>query len=254
MVSNIIGEDCEDLLGDNFHELSGELQKKKIQQELKFEQFAPETTPKMGCSSEYYNPAISLYKESGLSYGQNGWEPVDNTKVLRKCPEYLPTGNAIDILSDMRLVEVGAGNGYWAHVINENGGDVVPTDIQPMLDLHVGEDDEPPTNIKWVDDDSYGFDGRIWADSKKYGGVQAAREFADRDVLMCHPSGATRWSVDVLDALDNQQLVFVGEWFPGADAHPLFFKRLTTEWDLVETFSVYDWASMHAWGYIFEPC
>ena len=229
-----MAEDFERILGHDYRDaLSTDEQRSQLKEATDFDRFAPNGTPD-NATANTYNPAVNGYQEEGLQWGETGWGPIDDTSPLRKYPEYVPTDEAIRTLVDIGpLLEVGAGNGYWTHTINENGGDCVATDLYPRDST----DDEENT---------------IWADVREYDAVDAIAEYPERVVFMCHPSGADRWSERVLDAISEQTFVFVGEWFPGMDANPWFFVRLSRHWNLLDDFPVYNWESTHAHGYVFE--
>ena len=244
-----MSEDFRTILGPDYRdELSSDEQRRQLKAAVQFDTYAPDTVPDE-VSATTYNPAVDGYCETGLSWGDSGWEPVDNTEALGQYPEYVPTDAAIELLVEYSpLLEVGAGRGYWAHVINENGGDCIPTDLHPEED---GPADHPATITHELPDG--GLDGHaVWAEVQEFDAVDAIEAYPDRPVVMCHPSGSTRWTERVLNAIDDQPLIYIGEWFPGADAHPLFFKRLAETWSWADSFPVYDWASMHARGYVFE--
>jgi hypothetical protein len=226
----------------------------RIREVLHYDQYVPDATPD-DATTAYTNPAVDGYREWELDWGPEGWMPEDDISVTRQYPDYVPTDSAIDVLLNLSpLVEVGAGDGYWSYVIEQNGGSVRATDLNPTrgspsldplgetfpVEYHRGP------SLPDADD---GF--TRWCPVHGGDGSEVVAE-SDRPVLLVHPEPGTRWPERVLDSLDDQPLVFVGEWFPGYDASPMFFHRLHTEFDLVETFPVYDWASMHARGYVFE--
>jgi hypothetical protein len=241
-------EDLRELLGPDFDELESEEQYRQVKKLLKFEEYAPSTVPAEAVS-ELYNPALDGYRDAGLTWGDRGWEPIDNTLPLGDYPEYIPTDEAIRTLIKYGpVVEVGAGKGYWAHVLNENGGDCIPTDLNP--EDETGE--FPVTTVYSSEDGEQKYSSTVWAGVEELDGAAAVTAYPERTVMMCHPEGTTHWSKDVLDAIEDQFFIYIGEWFPGADANPLLFKRLADEFDLVERFLVFDWASMHAAGYVFK--
>lgn len=176
---------------------------------------------------EYENPAISAYKENHY-YSEKGWKPVHILdSSIQKYTEYIPTDKAIDTIKKYSpIVEIGGGNGYWAHLLNKQGVDILCTDKTPT-ERH-----------KWY--------------PVKEKDHRAVSEHPERNVLLCHPPGF-KWCEEMLSYMsNNQKLIFVGEWFPGADASPGFFKELRDQWRLIETFPVLDWATMHVKGYVFE--
>jgi len=246
-------DDLEALLGSDYRKSStAQEQRERIEEILDFKHYVRRDPKPSDATTTMTNPAVEGYRKYGLQWSSDGWVDVDTpcSCALQEYPEYVPTDEAINVLIDYGpLVEVGAGNGYWSYVLNENGGDAVPTDICPIevhsgtypvtetFETNGGETEEPRV--------------RLWCNVETQDGKVAVTEHPDRTVLMCHPSGATRWSEDVLDAITDQHLVFVGEWFPGADATIRFFQKLIDEFTLIETFPVFDWESMHAQGYVF---
>lgn len=186
---------------------------------------APPELPPPG-DAALYNPALDTYLETH-EWTAKGWRPVDDLTPLEKYPEYVPSDTAITTLVKCSpILEVGAGSGYWADVVNEAGGDILPTDK-----YNTGRQ-------------------TYWADVQKHT-HEVVTEYPDHNVLLCHPPGFA-WPCDLLDLLaETQRFIFVGEWFPGADATPDFFQRLRRDWQLTQTFPVYDWASQHARGYVF---
>lgn len=226
-MQNLHEDEIEYLLNEGGYDCqSPKEEKKAIESILQFEKYVPNGEIE-NMSSSLYNPALQGYVESGLSWSPNGWVPVDDTTPLSKYPEYVPSDEAIQIITQIGpVIEVGAGNGYLSHVIDENGGNIIATDLYP----HESS----------------------WFEVHEEDAVHGVINNKERDVLMCHPSGATPWSEYVLDSMEKEQrLIYIGEWFPGADSTPYFFKKLVDSWELEETFPVYNWASTHAQGYIF---
>lgn len=212
--------------------------------------------------SDYDNPPVKLYKDSHK--WDNGWYPVDNTQILSKCPAYLPTVEAIDTLTSRPIIEIGAGDGCWAHVLNTNGGDVIPTDILPK-DIDTAEipsdywqhTDTARYNYAVNDKrktQTYPFDtnqGRVWTKVHQANHT-CITEHSERDILLCHPP-VDKWVEDVLEITEDQDqtIIFIGEWGPSQDATGPFFQRLDSDWKLTDTFPIIDWRSMSAHGYIF---
>lgn len=247
--------DLHDLVGvdrNTFRKWDGERQRRAVADALNYDRYAPPcsggVTP---ADCTYYNPGIAVYRETH-DWGADGWEPVGDTTPYRSVPAYLPTDDAIQLLTDMRLVEIGAGSGYWAHVVGEAGGEIMATDPAPP---EIASDAVPPATTWTVVGDEDGEQSRqydtVWAEIR-VGDHRIVQEYPERDILVCHPE-ACEWTVELLDLLHvDQRLVVVAEWYPGADAVPEFYRRLDREWQLVTTFPVLDWATMHARGYVFS--
>ncbi len=198
-------------------------------------------------TDELYNPGLEAYREH-VSWTEFGWGPVDETGMFPTYPEYLPTDEAIQTVSDYSpLVDVAAGNGYWAHVITENGGDCIATDLNAPRAV-----DSPPETITFdADGERLPFEKTVWA-AVREADHTVVTEYPNRDVLLCHPP-VQEWTEELLSRMEpSQRLVLVAEWYPGADATPLFFHTLNTKWTLCDEFPVYNWKTTHAHGYVFE--
>lgn len=233
---------------DDFSSLEYDERRQRINDVFQTVDYTPDTPRNLSLNTTLYNPGLQAYKRF-LSWGDNGWEPVDKTDILQFYPAYLPTDEAIQYLcSESPLLEIGAGAGYWTHVVNQNGGECLATDISPRgLEGH-----EYPIVTRDEYDENNSYTEIEWSNVKETDHT-CVESYPDRTVLLCHPPGATQFTVELLTLLqDSQRLVFVGEWYPGADATPKFFKQLIDNWRLCADFPVYDWASMHAHGYVFE--
>lgn len=247
--------DLHDIVGvshETFTNWDADRRRRAVETALNYDRYvppSPATVTPADCTQ--YNPGIDVYQVTH-DWGTDGWEPIDDTIPFRSAPAYLPTDAALDVLTDMHLLEIGAGSGYWAHVITEAGGDIIPTDIRPP---EIAADATPPVTTQTIvsvkDGEQIESDETLWADVRE-ADHQVITDYPDRDVLLCHPE-AFEWTLEVLELLGaEQRLVLVAEWYPGHDAVPKFFQRLDQEWELDETFPVLDWASMHARGYVFS--
>lgn len=267
-----IERELEQLGGLNFKDKEISDQRSAVKDALQFDKFAPNESLDSPCNSTqaYTNPAIEAYCDA-LSWKDGGWRPIDETEVLTAYPEYVPTDSAIEtILQYEPILEVGAGAGYWAFVLSEAGGDVLPTDMLPS-DVEIpdksfwdavgtGQNNHielPRTGIHSVNNADYNdelandkYPNTPWSEVA-IADHSIVQSHSNHTIMSCHPP-AEEWTEDLLDFIDEQQkFIFIGEWYPGPDATPMFFKTLT-KWNLLETFPVYDWGSMHAHGYVFE--
>lgn len=234
---------------DTYDSWDVERQRRRVKERLGFEQYVPDEAPTPE-GNTLYNPAIDVYQENHR-WEDGGWRPVEDTTPLRTVQEYVPTDEAIELLVERSpILEIAAGNGYLSHVINENGGNAHPTDPRPP-----DVDAEPPATAIHVHEDEDGerhtFHESLWMEVEERD-HRCVTDHPEKDVLMCHPPGANEWTLELLDLLgDQQHLILIAEWFPGADADPEFFRRLHDNWTLEETFPMIDWATMHARGYVF---
>lgn len=233
--------------GDDFAELDSDEQHERIRSELNTEEYTPDTQAPLSTDPDKYNPAVEGYCER-LEWTEEGWTPITETEVFQHYPEYVPSDEAIDTLAAVpQLLEVGAGNGYWAHVINENGGKCLPTDIHPEP---IDASDYPHTEVYFTDEGK-SHETTVWMDVRESDHT-VVEEYPGHDALLCHPP-AFPWTEELLSLMNpEQRLVLVAQWYPGPDATPKFFERLNTEWSLINEFPVYNWKSAAAHGYVFE--
>lgn len=132
----------------------------------------------------------------------------------------IPNWEAIETVVDYEpLLEVGAGNGYWAALVYEAGGDIVATDS--LQDLP----GEPPA---WTDVEP--LDARAAID--RYG--------SSRSLFICWPN-EDGWAANALKAYGEaggRTLVYVGEGRGGCTGDERFHRTLYRDWRLVETVAI----------------
>lgn len=260
------------LVEDEISEIEYEEQRRLVRESLQSDFYEPEQKPPSPCEAThiYENPAITQYCE--MLNWDDGWTPVDETEVLLSYPEYLPTDEAIETITDYGpILEIGAGNGYWAYVLAAAGCEIIPTDMLPR-DVETPEDDSfwesvgtgknnfielPRSGPKSINNakrkdgvPSDKYPNTPWCEVK-IADHSVVKEYPKHTILSCHPE-LMPWTEEMLEFIQSgQTFIFVGEWYPGSDAMPFFFKELL-DWELLDTFPVYDWRSMHAHGYVFQ--
>jgi len=98
----------------------------------------------------------------------------------------IPTDEALDLIaSHSPLLEVGAGNGYWAWRLRERGVDVVASEPDP---------DKPNPMIATLRADH-----RIVAD------------YPTRSLLMVWPTAGDNWATDAVDLYKGDTVIYVGD-------------------------------------------
>lgn len=135
----------------------------------------------------------------------------------------IPDERALSIVAaHSPIVEVGAGTGYWARLLEDRGADVIATDR-----LELGG--------HWQ--------GVLWTDVLERDAAEAAAAHPDRALLMVWPYG--EMAVDALDAYRGDTLIYVGEGNGGACAPSEFFARLRLGWIPVAEVPVPQWFGLH---------
>lgn len=144
----------------------------------------------------------------------SGWIAFKNA-VAAAYAWAVPTEDAVLAIARRapRVLEVGAGSGYWSWQLAQAGVDVVAVDV------------EPPA-AAWH---------RVWPGNE----LEAARD-PSRALLLCWPPWNTPMALHALLWHAGETVVYVGEWNRGS-AEPQFFDLLSTAYDLVETIAIPQW-------------
>ena len=114
----------------------------------------------------------------------------------------IPTTDAVDFITQHGpMLEIGAGRGYWAWCIDQRGGDIIATDIDPPRDP--------------------------WYPVERLDARDAVDTYRERTVILCCPETDQRWPTDALDHIDNELVALVGPRpHPTTELH----HRLESEW------------------------
>jgi hypothetical protein len=109
------------------------------------------------------------------------------------CRQYawaVPNDEAIRALVALGpIIEIGAGTGYWAALVNQAGGDVVAYDIKPH-DNHWCRGNHMPICT---------------------GGPEVAQAHPHRALMLCWPPCAESMGCDALLAYEGDTLIYIGE-------------------------------------------
>lgn len=119
----------------------------------------------------------------------------------------IPNAAALRALAaEAPLVEIGAGNGYWAWLLRQLGVDILAFDANPPLDE--GHTNEYSRNALAV--------GQAWTEVLPGGPEQAALH-ADRTLFLCWPPPRDPMAYEAIEAYrraGGRRLAYVGEMFP----------------------------------------
>lgn len=164
-----------------------------------------------------HNPYLDEYKQLPNE------DPVEErARLVLKYSWAVPNEEAIDYLcSNGPLVEIGAGGGYWANLITQEGGDIIAYDKEPY--------DNRWVKCRWFDDISIG-------------GPMTLRDHGDRTLFLCWP---LPWvSYRCLKNFKGDDLVFIGEFNEccGTDA---FFWYLHFNWRVEHTIDIPQFEGMN---------
>ena len=124
----------------------------------------------------------------------------------------VPDQGSLDLITTYSpICDVGAGTGYWAWMLSQNGCDVIAYD----------------TVLPFVEQNTY-------HDSKKYFAVRQCDENfkppSDRTLMMCWPPYADPMAATYLKRYKGDTLIYIGENDGGCTADGDFFSQINHHW------------------------
>lgn len=152
------------------------------------------------------------------------------TKFNQEISFAVPCAEAIAMIAQSpRLLEVGAGTGYWAALLAGAGCDVVATDAA-----------RSKTGYRQTI-------GR-YHEVKSMKATMAVNRHQDRDLLMVWPSYDDGWAARAAAVLPRgRSLYFIGEDQGGCTADDAFFKVLDRDFEEVAECGIPQWDGLHDW-------
>lgn len=152
--------------------------------------------------------------------------------LIKKYAYAIPSSKALEEIAKFSpLIEIGAGRGYWAAMIEEYGGNVLCFDIAP-----------PNTS-----DNNHYFSGSKIFHEVFDGGPEMLSEMKNIDayeftLFLCWPPYSDSMAYDCLRRYVGENFIFVGEDNAGDDQ---FWELLNKEWYLTNTIEIPQWDGIH---------
>jgi len=112
-----------------------------------------------------------------------------------------------------RVLEIGAGSGYWAWLMRQGGIAVAAYDTSP-----------PPST---------------WTEVRSGDASMASYDPADA-LFLCWPPWASDMAYEALARHRGDRFIFVGEWMGGC-ATPDFFRLLTARFEAIDSIALPQW-------------
>lgn len=167
--------------------------------------------------------------------GQETWRnqpsPTGENESLRrhlitKFSWAIPNTEALTTLAQRSpIVEIGAGNGYWAHCIDQHGGKVTAYDAAP------------PDNT-WA---------RVIEETH-----HAIHDHHDETLLLCWPSYGADWPGETIRQYDGDTLIYIGEGRGGNTGSSAMHDAISRCFGLAEeTIEIPQWRTVSDKLYIF---
>ena len=141
---------------------------------------------------EINTPTIEIIRSN---YFANEWCcAVPDPTSIEKIAQYSP------------LLEIGAGNGFWANELSKMGTKIDAFDSG----LDYGPKFFPVKMIETLDLD----------------------EFKDRTLLLIWPSDKLNWPFEIISSHSWQRIIYIGEWKGGRMANDSFFDYLKAHYEI----------------------
>lgn len=184
-----------------------------------------------------WEPRISVSPNEYRSYKGPAWDRyMDETSnaytarfhLTTRCTYAVPNTEAIMAIAELQMpvVEIGAGNGYWAWMLEQAGVDVVAFD----------------TAI--YDKDNHWCKCDHWT-KVLFGGHERLPERSDHALILCWPTYSDPMAIDCLHAYSGDHLIYIGESEGGCCADDEFFSVLENKWEMVREIEIPQWPGLH---------
>ena len=146
----------------------------------------------------------------------------------------VPTREAIETLvAHDPLIEIGAGTGYWAWLVEQLGGDIVAVDAFTR-DYY----DE-------MDEDDF------WT-AVREGDEQLVADYPDHTPFLCWPELGGSFATEALELTESDTVIYVGEGKGGATGNDEFHRRLESDYELEELIQLPKWPGLHDDFYLYK--
>ncbi len=131
----------------------------------------------------------------------------------------IPTDEALATIAKYSpIIEIGAGTGYWAALLQERGTDVLAFDIYQA----------GPKHTKVL-----------------FGSCEEIQNHPERTLFLCWPPYKTPMAIDCLKAYRGRYLIYVGEGDGGCTGDDAFHALLCREWKPIEYVKIPRWLTIH---------
>lgn len=180
------------------------------------------TNPLLGFWRRYVEPfRVEPFK--GFSYIAVPGAGLRAHAIRRDlCHRYafaIPSDEALDLIAPYSpIVEIGAGTGYWAHLLRQRGAVVRAYDVRPRR--------------------------RSFAPVLR-GRARKAKQFSDHALMLCWPPLNDPMAANALALYRGSTVIYIGEDAGGCCATDAFFEALEVGWRQVADCPLPQWDGIH---------
>lgn len=138
-------------------------------------------------------------------------------ELIREFAWAIPNDKAIkEICKFGSIIEIGAGNGYWANLINKNGNNIVAFDNFSTHQL--------PNMKKWF--------------NVEYGSYEKIQLYPNHTLFLCWIPYKNDLAFNCLKSYTGDYLLYVGEELEGSLNYEDFFNEIFKNWTLTKTIEI----------------
>ena len=168
-------------------------------------------------------------------FPESHFEDLDYRRYwIQKFSYAIPNDEALDlILSYSPIVEMGAGLGYWAYLLDQKGCDIVAYDIDPI-----------PVDNKYLH-----IQAVPWYKVKKcWSNFVPPR---NKTLFICWPPYNNNMAANILKKYKGSIFIYIGEQRDGCCATDTFFDELA-KWNEIEKLDIPQFEGIHDKLLIYE--
>ena len=172
----------------------------------------------------YWNNTMKDYYRRKAFINEFGWS-VPTQKAIEEIKQFTGTDT---------VLEVGSGFGLWAHLLQQSGVQVIPTDaFVPMDKLH-----DPQTHS--------------FTQVEKLKALDAVSQYATSNTLMLvWPLYDDPMAYMALKNFKGNKVIYIGESGGGCTGDDNFCKLLNEEWKIVKHIDIPQWKDIHDQIYLY---
>lgn len=206
-----------------------------------------------------------LIKLSGLWDDINKYSPEDTNiftghkyreEFNRNFGWSVPTLDVINQLKEFigndQVLEVGAGKGTWAKLMQDAGIQVTPTDLfsgrphdNPDEPSRINEDNQY-WKKEYIEDEGLEVDRNTFTPVYKMDAEQAVKTFGDHTVLFLNwPPYDNPMANNAIQNFSGNKIIYIGEGMGGCTGDDCFHNNLENEWTEVDQLCIPQWPGIH---------
>jgi len=158
-------------------------------------------------------------------------------QLVSKYSWAIPDENALKVISKYSpIVEVGAGTGYWASLLQFMDVDITPFDAFP------------PNKIQNVFHDR----NNVWTNVHRGGAKVLSKFDSSYSLMLCWPPYNSPMAMKCLSNFNGDTLIYIGESGSGCTGSKNFHRELELRWERVEFCPLHQWVGLHDGLYVYR--